>query len=152
VACGTSGVRESDVNAFECIGADEDAGSAMSSPIRLQQKARGERPIYFDDPSVDKVLSIALALAGEVAVLRDRLDSLERLSEKGINISPRSVDAYEPDAIVRSERDAWREQFLDIVLRAIHQDKEELERQAAPYEEAVRLVESPDQNVGERVL
>jgi hypothetical protein len=114
----------------------------MVSSVRLQQKARGQRPVYFDDPAVDKVLSIALALAGEVAVLRDRLDTLERLGAAGVTISPQAVEKYQPDAAVRAERDAWRERFLEVVLRSIHQDKEELERQAGSYEDAVRLVES----------
>ena len=51
--------------------------------LELQKKAKGERPRYFEDPAIDKVLSITLALAGEVAVLRDRVDTIERLSEAG---------------------------------------------------------------------
>lgn len=124
----------------------------MNSSVRLQQKARGERPTYFADPAVEKVLSIALALAGEVAVLRDRLDTLERLAANGAKISPGTVDQFQPDATVRAERDTWRERFLDVVLRAIHQEKEELERQAEPYDEAVRLVETPETATNQRAL
>ena len=45
---------------------------------QLPRKASGPRPEYFEDPAIDKVLSMALALAGEVAVMRDRIDTLER--------------------------------------------------------------------------
>ena len=55
----------------------------MAEKITLQKKARGERPQFFADPAIDKTLAITLALAGEVAVLRDRIDSIERLAEAG---------------------------------------------------------------------
>jgi hypothetical protein len=110
----------------------------------LQKKARGERPRYFDDPAIDKTLSITLALAGEVAVLRDRIDSIERLLEAGTPVTRAAVDDFVPDATVRAARDAWRETYLDTVLRIVHQEREELEMRAAeaqPYSEAIALVE-----------
>ena len=116
----------------------------MPDNIELQKKARGERPRYFDDPAIDKTLSITLALAGEVAVLRDRIDSIERLIEAGQPLSRAAVDAFVPDAAVRADRDAWREHFLDTVLRVVHQEREELEMRAAeaqPYSAAIDLVE-----------
>lgn len=112
--------------------------------VELQKKARGERPRYFQDPAIDKLLSITLALAGEVAVLHDRLDTVERLSQAGTPFGPAVVDAYEPDADVRAARDQWRDRFLDVVLRIVHQEMEELERaaDAASYDTAVTMVEN----------
>lgn len=117
----------------------------MSEPGRLQLKAKGQRPQYFEDPAIDKVLSITLALAGETAVLHDRVDTIERLLEQGVPITRAAVDAYQPDAAVRDERDAWRDRFLDNVLRIVHQEREELALRAderASYDDAVSLVES----------
>ena len=116
----------------------------MADDISLQKKARGERPRYFDDPAIDKTLSITLALAGEVAVLRDRIDSIERLMEGGTPVSRAAIDSFVPDATVRAERDAWRERYLDTVLRIVHQEREELELRAGdaqPYAAAIDLVE-----------
>lgn len=116
----------------------------MSDKIELQKKARGQRPEYFEDPSVDKVLSITMALAGEVAVMRDRMDTMERLLEAGAPLSRAAIDAYKPDASVRDERDAWRETFLDVVLRRIHQEREELAdatQTAKTYQQAIDAVE-----------
>jgi len=113
--------------------------------VTLQQKAKGERPAYFADPAIDKQLSITLALAGEVAVLRDRLDSLERLMEAGQPVSRAALDGFVPDAKVRRDRDAWREQYLANVLRIVHQEREELARKAAEsttYEDAITAVET----------
>jgi hypothetical protein len=117
----------------------------MSEAVKLQLKAKGQRPQYFEDPAIDKVLSITLALAGETAVLHDRIDTIERLLEHGEPVTRAAIDAFEPDAAVRDERDAWREQFLDNVLRIVHQEREELARRAGDqgsYEDAVSLVES----------
>jgi hypothetical protein len=110
----------------------------------LQKKAKGARPSYFQDPAIDKILSITLALAGEVAVLRDRLDSVERMTEAGQPISPAGVDAFVPTADIRAARDQWRDGFLDVVLRVVHQEMEELERKAehSPYEAAITAVET----------
>lgn len=112
--------------------------------LELQKKAKGERPRYFEDPAVDTLMSITLALAGEVAVLRDRIDSIERLSAAGERVTPEGVDAYAPDPDIAAKRDAWRDAFLDVVLRAVHQQREELERQAeaVPYAEALKHVET----------
>lgn len=118
----------------------------MSKTIELQKKARGERPVYFDDPAIDKVLSITLALAGETAVLHDRLDTIERLLDTGQPVSRAAIDGYIPDQAVREERDAWREMFLSNVLRIIHQEREELAREAGAaqsYEVAVAIAEDP---------
>jgi hypothetical protein len=117
----------------------------MSERVELQKKARGQRPEYFADPAIDKVLSITMALAGETAVMRDRLDTIERLLEAGQPLTRAAIDRYVPDETVRNERDAWREAFLDNVLRIVHQEREELAKRAAemePYEAAVALVEN----------
>jgi hypothetical protein len=43
---------------------------------------------------------------------------------------------------VRTERDAWRQQFLSIVFRVLHEERERLAREPAPkYEDVVRGVE-----------
>lgn len=110
--------------------------------VQLQKKARGERPRYFEEPAVDKLMAITLALAGELAVLRDRIDTIEALSAAGDRITTEAVDGYVPDAGSRSRRDAWRETYLETVLRVVHQEKEELERQTGhePYEAAIASV------------
>ena len=110
--------------------------------IDLQKKARGARPRYFPDPAVERLTSILLALVGETAVIRDRLDSVERLLASGGPVTPEVVDAYKPDATARADRDAWRGRYLDMVFRAIHQDREELETLAgqSSYDDVITHV------------
>nr|WP_047170018.1 hypothetical protein [Sphingomonas sp. Y57] len=110
--------------------------------VELQRKARGERPSYFEDPSVDKLMSITLALAGEVAVLRDRIDTIERLSGDGLTVSPQAVDDYQPDEAVREARNAWRDTYLDVILRVVHQEREDFQRQLSEesYDSVVETI------------
>ena len=42
----------------------------MSSP----RTAKGKKPGYFADPATDKLLQMVITLAGELSVVRDRLD------------------------------------------------------------------------------
>lgn len=117
----------------------------MTAAVQLQKKAQGDRPQYFDDPAIDKVLAITLALAGETAVMRDRMDTIERLLEAGQPVTRAAIDAYLPGEAVRVERDAWREDFLANVLRIVQQEREGLARSAGidlRYDDAMTLVES----------
>ena len=47
----------------------------MAENPSLPRKAKGERPFFFDNPDVDKLLAMLMGLAGEVSVMRDRLDT-----------------------------------------------------------------------------
>lgn len=115
----------------------------MGEPKRLQRKARGERPYFFDDPSVDKVVAMVMGLAGETAVMRDRLDTLERLLEQKGLVKRSEIELYDPSPGVMAERAAWRETFLSEVLRIV---EIELEAEAmgdrAPYDDAIAAVET----------
>ena len=96
----------------------------MSGTPRLRRRAKGARPYFFDDPTSDKLLSIVMALAGEVSVLHDRLDTTLRLLEaKGV-CGTADLEAFEPDAALRAERDAWREEFIARILRVVHVELE----------------------------
>ena len=53
----------------------------MATNTRLKRKAKGQRPHFFSDPAVDKVVAMVMGLAGEVAVMRDRMDTIEQLLE-----------------------------------------------------------------------
>lgn len=104
--------------------------------------AKGEPPRYFDDPEIGKVLAMVMALTGEVAVLRDRLDTVERLLDAGLPVTRAAIEGYLPSEAVRSERDAWRQQYLSMVFRVIHEERDRLSKAPAePYTAVVRDVE-----------
>ena len=105
-------------------------------------KSLGKRPDYAQDPLVDKLLSIVMALAGEVSVLRERVDTIERLAgAKGI-LSAADIEAYQPDAEALAERDKWRSDFLNRLLWIVRADldSQEAGESVAGYEQLVREI------------
>ena len=70
--------------------------------------AKGKRPVFSSDPQIDKLVSIVMSLAGELSVVRERLDTVERLAaEKGLFTSA-DIDGYEVDASIDADREASR--------------------------------------------
>jgi hypothetical protein len=99
---------------------------------RAGAKAKGKRPHYFEDPAIDRVLSITMALAGEVSVMRERMDTIERLLDARGTISRADIEAYEPDREAGRERGLLTREFIQRVMRAVQQDMEALEELDAP--------------------
>lgn len=89
----------------------------------MKKKAKGKRPVYLGDPQTDKLLGIVMALMGEVSVLRERLDTIERIAEAKGSISISEIEAYEPDEQVARERKQWREEYIGRVLRVLQEDE-----------------------------
>lgn len=85
----------------------------------MSKTAKGKRPVYFDDPQTDKVLAIIMALIGEVSVLRERLDTIERLLEAKDILAIADIEAYQPDDSVAKEREQWRAEYIARVLRVL---------------------------------
>ena len=88
--------------------------------------AKGRRP-DFAGPDVDRLLTIVMEVAGEVSVLHDRIDTIERVAERKGLITSADIEAYRPDERVASERHAWREPYLDRVLSIVRRELDELE-------------------------
>lgn len=76
----------------------------------------GSQPVIFKDATTDALAGMVLALLGEVAVLRDRLDANERLSAARGGHGPADVDAYQPDAAAKAWRARIRQLTYDRVL------------------------------------
>ena len=92
---------------------------------RLRRTAKGKRPRYFADPATDRLLGILMTLIGEVSVLRDRLDSVERLIEKGGLFKRGDIDNFLPDEQAEAEREDTRQRYIERVMRVIQNEKEE---------------------------
>jgi hypothetical protein len=91
---------------------------------RAGAKAKGKRPSYFEDPAIDRTLSIVMAVAGEVAVLRERLDTVERLLDAKGTISRADIESYTPDRQAGAERGLLTKEYLARILRGVQQDME----------------------------
>ena len=101
-------------------------------PIALAgKKAKGKRPYYFDNHDVDRVLSITMALAGELAVSRERIDTLERVLESKGLLAPGDIDSFTPDSEQAEQRALWQQEFIARILRVVQQEREAIQEQAA---------------------
>ena len=90
------------------------AGGARRPPEAAS--ARPEQN-FFKDPAIDRVLGLAMALAGEVWVLRDRVRALERLlAEKGV-LAPGALDAPEADPAAAAAAVADRDEFVRHLMQ-----------------------------------
>jgi hypothetical protein len=94
------------------------------------RKAIGpDRPVYLGDGDLDRVMAVVLALASEVASLRDRLDTHERIANAGAPPATQAVESYEPDPATLAARDAWRDAYIKRLFRIFVEDVEALRRQ-----------------------
>lgn len=93
----------------------------------LPRTARGKRPRFHEHDATDRLIAIVLALTSEVSVLRDRLDTVERLGTAAGWLGPGEVDAFVPDQPLREAREAAREAYLGRVLHILKAEVEGLD-------------------------
>lgn len=93
---------------------------------RAGAKAKGKRPQYFEDPAIDRTLSIVMALVGEVSVLRERMDTIERLLDARGTISRADIETYTPDRKAGEERGLITRDYIARIMRGVQQDMEAL--------------------------
>jgi len=102
------------------------------------KRAKGKRPEYFDDPAIDRLLSITMALVGEVSVMRQRMDTIERLLDtKGV-VSRDDIERFEPDAEGAYERGVQTKAYIARVMRGVQQAMEAMASEEKPVEEVSR--------------
>ncbi len=91
-------------------------------------KPKGKRPYFFKDPAIERVLNITMAIGMELAVVRERVDSLERILEaKGI-MTREELENYVPaNKDIADERQQWHSEYISRILRIVQQEMEELE-------------------------
>lgn len=100
-------------------------------------KSKGKRPYFFKDPDVERVLSVAMAIAGEVAVLRQRMDTIEELLAERGSITKADIDAFEPNQAQAEARGRWTQEYLTRVLRIVQQEREAVSQPAEPSSEDI---------------
>ncbi len=87
---------------------------------------RGVKPRYFADPATDKLLQMVITLAGELSVVRDRLDLVERLAARKGVFALEDIETITLDENEKAEREERRAQFVARVLRVLDQDLAEI--------------------------
>jgi hypothetical protein len=81
------------------------------------RQAKGKRPVFFDDPAIDQLMTFFLGLAGEVSVLRERMGTIEALLDEKGTISREDIEAFVPDEDLENSRAAERAAYIERVFR-----------------------------------
>ena len=87
----------------------------MTSPAEPHLR----RPIAGLDPAEDRLLAMIAALASEVTMLRQRIDTVERLAEAAGVFSRADIEAFAPSPEAGAERDALRRRAIEKIFRPL---------------------------------
>lgn len=99
-------------------------GDHHSTDIKVKRSVRGRRPQFFKNPEIDRLHGMIMAMATEMSVLYQRIDTMERVaSRKGVLLRE-ELEEFKPDDATESEREIWRQKFLD---RLFYLYREELD-------------------------
>lgn len=110
----------------------------------MPRAAKGKRPQYFEDPAVDKLHLMVMALIEELSVTRDRLDTVERLIEKHGLFQVQEIEDFFPDLKADAERTGRRIAYIRRVMKGITDELENLHGQdpALEFDEVVEVISS----------
>ena len=94
--------------------------------MTVTKTVRGKRPKIYDQEGLDYLMAITTALVQEVAVLRARIDLVERVAEsKGIILQD-EVEAFELKQEDLEAREMWRMKYLGRIYAIFEQEAAEL--------------------------
>ena len=118
----------------------------MLTPSEIQKlaiaKSKGKRPNYLGAEANDNLLSMVMVLAEELAVTRERADTLERLLETH-GILPRSeIEGFTPSEDVGLERQVKNSEFTSRLLRSLRHEIDALSGDNKSTEEIVDFLKN----------
>lgn len=113
----------------------------MTDPIdwiaRSGVKPKGKRPDFLGNTNEERMLSMLMALVGEVSVIRERLDTVERLLDAKGTISRADIESYAPDLETGKDRNRIIREYLARVMRGLQQELEATANPEPTIEEIV---------------
>lgn len=90
-------------------------------------KAKGKRPQFFSNPESERLMSILMAVAGELAVTRERLDTMERLLESKNLLGRDEIESFTPTAEQAEQRGLMHQEYIARIFRIVQQEKEAMQ-------------------------
>jgi hypothetical protein len=96
--------------------------SGDSDELRPRPRTpKGLRPYAMNEPHAERVLYVAMAVATELSVLHDKVDTITRLAEAKGLLTPQEIEDYTPPPEVAAEREAWRKAYIRRLLRIMEE-------------------------------
>ena len=103
-------------------------------------KAKGKRPHYFADEMSENHFSITMSLIAELAVARERNDTLERiLVSKGI-LTKDEIENYLPDEDAAQARQLAQVEYSTRIFRSLQQQLERIEGEEKSMDEMAEIL------------
>ncbi|MCB2106502.1 MAG: hypothetical protein KDE14_02320 [Rhodobacteraceae bacterium] len=98
------------------------AVTGLGGPTQKVWVAKGHMPKFHEDRAIDQLMAMVTALTAEVSILRERLDTNERLAERHKLYDRDEIETYQPDAGAAKDRSALRQRLLHKVYRVLKED------------------------------
>lgn len=96
--------------------------SVVNDITMAGDKSKGARPYFFESKETERVMNIAMAIAAEVAVVRERMDTIERILESKGVVSKNEIETFVPTDEQAEERQLWHTRYSARILRIIQQE------------------------------
>jgi len=104
---------------------------AVATTLGDSRLAKPRRPIPGESAEIERLSAMLTAVLSELTIVRERLDTMERLTARAGVFSLDDIEAFEPTADETKARDAIRQRQIAKVFRILRDDAE---RQAAVLE------------------
>ena len=89
--------------------------------VHLPRDPKGRRAQFYQDPAIDQLMAIVVALTAEVSVAFERMDTLERLLERAGSLTQADIEAFRPDEAAATQRSRHREELIQRVFQVLSQ-------------------------------
>lgn len=103
----------------------------MTDRIRTPSYAIPRRDLPGEDKEVARLKAMMTAMLGEMTIMRERIDTIERVAEDRGAFARHEIEDYMPDAAANQERDALRVRMIGKVMRQLRIDAEIAASQAS---------------------
>lgn len=104
--------------------------------------AKGKRPEPHAAPAVDRLISMIVALTGEVAALRQRVDAIECVAERNRAFSRGEIEDFVPGGDDAARQAGLRRALLENVFYLVTKELRDIQEDASPeqYHAIVRAI------------
>lgn len=97
----------------------------MTDAPTMKRSAQGKRPHFYETPALDHMMSMIMVLAGEVSVLADHIDSIERVATaSGLDLRT-GIATLTLDQAALEERETRRQAMLDRLFYMMRKEAAE---------------------------
>ena len=89
---------------------------------QIPMTPRSKRPSFFDEPAVDRLVTMMLEMMAELWVVKERIHKLEKvLSKAGVDVTGK-IETCEFGADELMDLEMKRRKFVETIMRSLEDD------------------------------